>query len=208
METPSLLVLMSDTPNLVRVWKFCFSRGPRVWSLWAKLGKGGPDFLLCLLGRWEPIHSTVTAVCAGCQSGWRRGTRSLASPAAVALSPWLTDSCSPPPPTDSSAKVHADSPPPLEGSALSPTAHQSWVSQQTWLLNHCPVSSMSCTERLRCYYLLQVSLLVSLHAPLWLHSLYHFAQRKIFNLNFFHPTFLKPKPFPIFTTASFRYMRF
>lgn len=40
-ETASPLVLMSDTPSLAKVCKFCFSRGPKVWSLWAKLG-GGP----------------------------------------------------------------------------------------------------------------------------------------------------------------------
>lgn len=71
---------------------------------WSKITAVG-----CLTppGLWVPTHCTATATCAGCPSGWRRDTRSRASRAAAAPTPWGTGCCSRRPPTTSSAEVRA-----------------------------------------------------------------------------------------------------
>lgn len=177
---------MSATPNLVKVLKFCFPGGQGY-------GASGPswavraDFLLCLLGLWERTHCTVTAACVGCQNGWKQGTRSPASPAAAAQSPWRTDFCSPPPPTDSSAKVGADPSLhpslPVVGSPVSPTTCQSWTSQWMCLLkpppclfreSHRPGSCIWCGPAAKSL-LVTLSSMAFLHISLWLLSLYIFA---------------------------------
>lgn len=66
-----------------------------------------------LSGLWEQTRCTATATCSGCQTGWSRATRSLASPAAPARETWLTNCSSPRPQRSSPAKVrnshiHAD----------------------------------------------------------------------------------------------------
>lgn len=68
------------------------------------------SYIPCVLGvsgRSVPTPCTVTAVCSGCQTGWRAATRSLASPAVPARAAWRANCCSPRPPTSSSVWVRS-----------------------------------------------------------------------------------------------------
>lgn len=51
--------------------------------------------LLVSAERLEPTRCTVTAVCSGCQTGWRAAIRSLVSPAAPAPAACRASCCSP-----------------------------------------------------------------------------------------------------------------